>query len=173
MTNLLQQAINCDDADRAARIIRDALGIESDDVVNYCFPKSWPSSVRPSLVSGSKPKHVILLRERTPPLPTAVEELAEYFIVRDANRQALAYAIARMNRVAAQRRTSSPATKQGGLRMYRGSGRASTDRIAQVPLAQNGYARRSRPCGLPPCGRLGPSLASPPSEQRDGPLKVA
>jgi uncharacterized protein HemY len=42
MTNLLQQAINCDDADRAARIIQDALGIESDDVVNYCFPKSWP-----------------------------------------------------------------------------------------------------------------------------------
>ena len=35
MTNLLQQAINCDDADRAARIIRDALGIERDDVVNY------------------------------------------------------------------------------------------------------------------------------------------
>ena len=28
------QAINSDDADRAARIIRDALGIESDDVVN-------------------------------------------------------------------------------------------------------------------------------------------
>ena len=39
MTNLLQQAINCDDADRAARIIQDALGIESDDAVNYCFPK--------------------------------------------------------------------------------------------------------------------------------------
>ncbi len=34
MTNLLAQAINCDDADRAARIIQDALGIESDDVVN-------------------------------------------------------------------------------------------------------------------------------------------
>jgi uncharacterized protein HemY len=42
MTNLLQQAINCDDADRAARIIQDALGIESDDVINYCFPKNWP-----------------------------------------------------------------------------------------------------------------------------------
>jgi hypothetical protein len=34
MTNLLRQAINCDDADRAAGIIQDALGIESDDVVN-------------------------------------------------------------------------------------------------------------------------------------------
>ncbi len=43
MTNLLQQAINCDDGDRAAKIIRDALGIESDDVVNYCFPKDWPA----------------------------------------------------------------------------------------------------------------------------------
>jgi uncharacterized protein HemY len=43
MTNLLQQAINCDDADHAARIIQDALGIESDDVVNYCFPKTWPN----------------------------------------------------------------------------------------------------------------------------------
>jgi uncharacterized protein HemY len=43
MTNLLQQAINCDDPDQAARIIRDALGIESDDVVNYCFPTTWPT----------------------------------------------------------------------------------------------------------------------------------
>ena len=23
--------------------IQDALGIESDDVVNYCFPKTWPN----------------------------------------------------------------------------------------------------------------------------------
>ena len=38
MTNLLAQAIDCDDPDQAAKIIRDALGIESDDVVNYCFP---------------------------------------------------------------------------------------------------------------------------------------
>jgi hypothetical protein len=29
MTNLLEQAINCDDADRAARMIQNALGIES------------------------------------------------------------------------------------------------------------------------------------------------
>jgi hypothetical protein len=43
MTDLLQQAINCDDPDQAARIIRDALGIESDDVVNYCFPTTWPT----------------------------------------------------------------------------------------------------------------------------------
>ncbi len=43
MTNLLEQAIACDDADRAAKIIQDALGIESNDVVNYCFPKTWPA----------------------------------------------------------------------------------------------------------------------------------
>ena len=42
MTNLLEQAINCNDGDRAAKIIQDALGIESGDEVNYCFPKTWP-----------------------------------------------------------------------------------------------------------------------------------
>jgi hypothetical protein len=36
MTNLLERAIGTDDADRAAQIIRNALGIESDEVVNYC-----------------------------------------------------------------------------------------------------------------------------------------
>jgi len=41
MTNLLEQAINCDDGYRAAKIIQDALGIESDDVANFCFPKTW------------------------------------------------------------------------------------------------------------------------------------
>jgi len=43
MTNLLEQAINCNDGDRAAKIIQDALGIESDDVANYCFPTTWPA----------------------------------------------------------------------------------------------------------------------------------
>ena len=43
MTNLLEQAVNCDDSDLAAKIIQDALGIESDDVANYCFPKEWPT----------------------------------------------------------------------------------------------------------------------------------
>jgi hypothetical protein len=45
MTNLLEQAIGGDDGDRAAKLIQDALGIESDDVVNYSFysfPKHWP-----------------------------------------------------------------------------------------------------------------------------------
>jgi len=44
MANLLKQAINCDDGNRAARIIQDALGIKNDDVVNYCFPKTWPKN---------------------------------------------------------------------------------------------------------------------------------
>jgi hypothetical protein len=43
MTNLLERAISTDDAGRAAKIIQNALGIESDEVANYCFPKSWPS----------------------------------------------------------------------------------------------------------------------------------
>jgi len=42
MANHLEQAINSNDGDVAAKIIQSALGIESDDVANYCFPKSWP-----------------------------------------------------------------------------------------------------------------------------------
>jgi uncharacterized protein HemY len=43
MSNLLEQAINCSDGDQAAKILQDALGIESDDVVSYVFPKTWPA----------------------------------------------------------------------------------------------------------------------------------
>jgi hypothetical protein len=43
MTNLLAQAIDCDDPDRAAKMIQDVLGIENDDLVNYCFPTTWPT----------------------------------------------------------------------------------------------------------------------------------
>jgi hypothetical protein len=42
MTILLEQAISCNDGDRAAKNIQKALGIESDDAVNYSFPKTWP-----------------------------------------------------------------------------------------------------------------------------------
>jgi hypothetical protein len=42
MANLLEQAINSNDSDVAAKIIQDALGIENDDVANYCIPKTWP-----------------------------------------------------------------------------------------------------------------------------------
>jgi hypothetical protein len=40
--NFLEEAINYSDGDRAAKLIQDALGIESDDVGNYVFPKTWP-----------------------------------------------------------------------------------------------------------------------------------
>jgi uncharacterized protein HemY len=43
MSNLLEQAIYCDDGDRAAKIIQQALGIETDDVINYVFPRIWPA----------------------------------------------------------------------------------------------------------------------------------
>jgi hypothetical protein len=43
MTNVLEQAINTDDGDAAAKIIQQALGIESNDVANYVFPKTWPA----------------------------------------------------------------------------------------------------------------------------------
>jgi hypothetical protein len=43
MANLLEQAIDCNDGDHAAKIIQHVLGIESDDVANYVFPKTWPS----------------------------------------------------------------------------------------------------------------------------------
>jgi len=43
MANLLEQAIDCDDGDNAAKLIRDAHGIESDEVANYVFPKTWPA----------------------------------------------------------------------------------------------------------------------------------
>ena len=42
MPNLLEQAIGADNGELATKIIQDALGIESDDVASYCFPKTWP-----------------------------------------------------------------------------------------------------------------------------------
>jgi hypothetical protein len=69
MSNLLAEAINCDDPDRAARIIREALGIESDDVVGYCFPTEWPADPeRRRLLHRrvAQPKRVTSRRDRTP-----------------------------------------------------------------------------------------------------------
>jgi uncharacterized protein HemY len=43
MTNVLEKAIESNDGDQAAKIIQQALGIESDDVANHVFPKTWPS----------------------------------------------------------------------------------------------------------------------------------
>jgi hypothetical protein len=42
MRNLLEQAINSRRA-TTAKLIQEALGIESDDVANDCFPKTWPT----------------------------------------------------------------------------------------------------------------------------------
>jgi uncharacterized protein HemY len=46
MTNLLEQAIHCEDGDSAATIILDALGIESDELANYCVHRHWPTDRR-------------------------------------------------------------------------------------------------------------------------------
>jgi len=43
LTNLLEEAINSNDGDHAAKVIQEALGIESDEVANYVFPKTWPN----------------------------------------------------------------------------------------------------------------------------------
>ena len=50
MSNLLKQAINFDDGDRAVKIIQDAPGILSDDVRQLPLPKdmaSRPRAARP------------------------------------------------------------------------------------------------------------------------------
>ena len=81
MANLLEQAIDCDDADRAARIIQNALGIESSDVADYVSQRNGPPIVSnaPALsANGSGPKPVSwfhrpsFLNDRcASPLPTA------------------------------------------------------------------------------------------------------
>jgi hypothetical protein len=38
---MASRAARADDGERAANSIQDALGIESDDVANYCFPRTW------------------------------------------------------------------------------------------------------------------------------------
>jgi hypothetical protein len=41
MTNVLEQAISCEEGDQAAKII--ALGIENADLAGRCFGKTWPA----------------------------------------------------------------------------------------------------------------------------------
>ena len=43
MANRIEQAVGCDDGDSAVKIIQNGLGIESDDVANYVFPKIGPA----------------------------------------------------------------------------------------------------------------------------------
>jgi len=40
MPNLLDKATGCDNGDRAAKIIQDALRHREREVANYCFPKA-------------------------------------------------------------------------------------------------------------------------------------
>jgi len=42
MAELLKKENNSEHGDRAAKIIQDALAIESNEVANYCFPRTWP-----------------------------------------------------------------------------------------------------------------------------------
>jgi hypothetical protein len=37
------EKIDSDDGEQAARILQQALGIETDEVVNYVFPQRWPN----------------------------------------------------------------------------------------------------------------------------------
>jgi hypothetical protein len=60
MANLLQQAIGRDDGDQAAKIIQDALAIESNDVANYSRnlveqSRAAPSYHRQLAANGSLP----------------------------------------------------------------------------------------------------------------------
>jgi hypothetical protein len=76
------------------KMIQDALGIESDDVVNYCFPTQWPSDrERRARYIGewlkTEARYLASL-----PSPAASRRpgpsRTPCFIVRDATRQALA-----------------------------------------------------------------------------------
>src|SRR5262245_15925475 len=97
MANLIEQAIDCDDA----KLIRDALGIESDEVANYVFPKTWPANrEQRARIIGEwlkaearfliAPSIVPVPGGRFPP-PWIVEETTPCFIVRDHNGQTLAF----------------------------------------------------------------------------------
>jgi hypothetical protein len=63
IANLLAQAINSDDADRAARIIQEALGIERDDIANYCFPKTWPADREVAVVLLNRSPTSLIVRD--------------------------------------------------------------------------------------------------------------
>jgi uncharacterized protein HemY len=43
MANLIERAIDCDDGNRAAKIIRQVFRIESDEVAHHVLPKAWPA----------------------------------------------------------------------------------------------------------------------------------
>jgi hypothetical protein len=93
MTNLLAQAINCDDPDRAAKMIQNALGIESDDIASRRLGRLIASGALASSARGSNRGALsgLVTEPRRFPPPWSAEETDACFIVGDANRQALAY----------------------------------------------------------------------------------
>ena len=63
MTNLLEETINSNDANHAAKVIQEALGIESDDVANYVLRRRGRATVSSALGpsrNGCRPKPVFL-----------------------------------------------------------------------------------------------------------------
>ena len=68
MTNLLEQAINSNDGDHAAKLIQSALGIQSDDVVNYVFRRrpgrATVSSAPGSSANGCRLRRAFLPNDR-------------------------------------------------------------------------------------------------------------
>ena len=97
MSNVLEQAISNDDANRAAKIIRDALGIGSGDVVNYCFPKTWPADreQRAHIIGDwlqTEARFIArAMQPRRFPPPWTIDDTHSCFTVQDADRQALAH----------------------------------------------------------------------------------
>lgn len=63
VANLIEEAINCDDRERTARIILDALGIETLDVANYCIPKHRPEdrNARARIIGNSLQAEALFL----------------------------------------------------------------------------------------------------------------
>ena len=62
MPNLLEKAIGADNGELATKIIQDALGIESDDVIDYYrfadrLGQPIVSSAPASSARGCRPKH--------------------------------------------------------------------------------------------------------------------
>jgi hypothetical protein len=81
MANLLAQAIDCDDPDRAAKIIRDALGTRattSSTAASRRIGQPTVSGAPVTSASGSRPRRVISPRDRSTPFPPpwSVDEAA-------------------------------------------------------------------------------------------------
>jgi hypothetical protein len=55
MANLLEQAIDCNDGDHAAKLIPSPPGNQSDDVVGYVFGKIAERGVRTAKFPGNDP----------------------------------------------------------------------------------------------------------------------